>query len=135
MNAAGLDASRSGLWTSLASLLASSSTLICCAIPALLVALGAGAALASLVTVFPQLVWISEHKTALFVFAGMMLVVSGTLQWRNRTAPCPTDPVLRNACLKTRKASAVITGLSVLAYLVGGWFAFVLPLLGERIPR
>ena len=130
MNAAGLDASRSGLWTSLASLLASSSTLICCAIPALLMALGAGAALASLVTVFPQLVWISEHKTALFVFAGMMLVVSGTLQWRNRTA-CPTDPALRNVCLKTRNASQVITGLSVLAYLVGGWFAFVLPLLGD----
>lgn len=131
MNAAGIDASRSGLWTSLASLLTSSSTLICCAIPALLVALGAGAALASLATLFPQLVWISEHKTALFVFAGVMLVVSGTLQWRNRAAPCPTDPVPRNACLKTREASQVITGLSVLAYLVGGWFAFVLPLLGD----
>ncbi len=131
MNAAGLDASRSGLWASLASLLASSSTLICCAIPALLVALGAGAALASLVTVFPQLVWVSEHKTALFVFAGLMLVISGTLQWRNRTAPCPTDPALRNACMKTRKISAVITGLSILVYLVGGWFAFVLPRLGE----
>lgn len=131
MNAEGLDQSRSGLWTSLASLLASSSTLICCAIPALLVALGAGAALASLVTVFPQLVWISEHKIALFVFAGLMLVVSGTLQWRNRTAPCPADPALRNACLKTRKVSAVISGLSVLAYLVGGWFAFVLPRLAE----
>ena len=131
MSAAGLDASRSGLWTWLASLLASSGTLICCAIPALLVALGAGAALASLVTAFPQLVWISEHKTALFVLAGVMLVVSGTLQWRNRTAPCPTDAALRNACMKTRKFSAVISGLSVIAYLVGGWFAFVLPRLAE----
>lgn len=131
MSAAGLDPPRSGVWTSLASLLASSSTLICCAIPALLVALGAGAALASLVTAFPQLIWLSEHKTALFVFAGLMLVLSGTLQWRNRTAPCPTDPALRNACMKTRKVSAVISGLSVLAYLVGGWFAFVLPRLGE----
>ncbi len=45
MSAAGIEPSRSGLWTSLASLFASSSTLICCAIPALLVALGAGAAL------------------------------------------------------------------------------------------
>lgn len=131
MSAAGLDPPRLGVWTSLASLLASSSTLICCAIPALLVALGAGAALASLVTVFPQLIWLSEHKTALFVFAGLMLVLSGTLQWRNRTAPCPTDPALRSACMKTRKVSAVISGLSVLAYLVGGWFAFVLPRLGE----
>jgi hypothetical protein len=41
---------------SLLSLFASSSTLICCAIPALLVSLGAGAALASLVAVFPQIV-------------------------------------------------------------------------------
>ncbi|MEO6746827.1 MAG: hypothetical protein ABIN08_20300 [Caldimonas sp.] len=93
----------------------------------MLVALGAGAALASLVTVFPQLVWSSEHKTALFVFAGMMLVFSGTLQWRNRTAPCPTDPVLRSACLKTRKVSRTLYGLSIATYLVGAWFAFVVP--------
>ncbi|KQW38518.1 hypothetical protein [Rhizobacter sp. Root404] len=124
--------SRASLWTSLLSLFASSSTLVCCALPALLVALGAGAALSSLVSAFPQVVWLSQHKEALFVIAGLAMVVSGALQWRNRNAPCPTDPALRRACLQTRRASLRVYGFSVLVYVVGGWFAFVQPWLGER---
>lgn len=126
-----LNSNRSSLWSSLASLFASSSTLICCALPALLVALGAGAALSSLVSAVPQLVWLSEHKEALFTFAGLMLFASGMLQWRNRTAPCPIDPGLRRSCLRTRKASAQMWGFSVAIYAVGAWFAFVQPWLGE----
>jgi hypothetical protein len=131
MSADGLVESRSGFWSSVASLFATSGTLVCCAIPAVLVALGAGAALSSLVAVFPQVVWLSEHKEGLFIFAGVMMVASGVLQWRNRTAPCPTDPALRDACLRTRKVSRVVYGVSVAFYLVGGWFAFVQPLLSE----
>lgn len=131
MSADGLVESRSGFWTSVVSLFATSSTLVCCAIPAVLVALGAGAALSSLVAVFPQVVWLSEHKEGLFVFAGVMMAASGVLQWRNRSAPCPTDPALRDACLRTRKVSRVVYGVSVAFYLVGGWFAFVQPWLGS----
>lgn len=131
MSADGLTQSRGGFWASVASLFATSSTLVCCAIPALLVALGAGAALSSLVSIFPQVVWLSEHKTGLFVSAGAMMLASGWLQWRNRSAPCPTDPRLRDACLRTRKASAFVYGVSVLLYVVGGWFAFVQPGLIE----
>lgn len=131
MSADGVVESRASLWASLLSLFASSSTLICCALPALLVALGAGAALASLVSVFPHLVWLSEHKEALFVGAGLAMAASGALQWRNRNAPCPTDPALRRACLKTRRTSLRVYGFSVLVYAVGGWFAFVQPWLGE----
>ena len=131
MSADGLVESRSGFWSSVASLFATSGTLVCCAIPAVLVALGAGAALSSLVAVFPQVVWLGEHKEGLFTFAGVMMAASGVLQWRNRTAPCPTDPALRDACLRTRKVSRVVYGVSVAFYLVGGWFAFVQPLLSE----
>jgi hypothetical protein len=123
--------SRSGFAASLLSLLASSSTLMCCALPALLVALGAGAALSGLVSVFPQLVWLSEHKVGLFSFAGLMLMASGGLQWRNRTAPCPIDPALRDACARTRRVSLRVWATSVLLYLVGGWFAFVMPWLAD----
>src|SRR6188768_3636522 len=97
---AGIAQHRQSWISGLFSLLATSSTLVCCAIPALLVALGAGAALSSLVSVFPQVVWLSEHKAGLFVFAGLMMLASGALQWHNRHAPCPTDPALRDACLK-----------------------------------
>ncbi|MDQ3272336.1 MAG: hypothetical protein M3Q12_09250, partial [Pseudomonadota bacterium] len=120
---------QSSVWSSWVALFASSGTLICCALPALLVALGAGAALSTLVSVVPGLVWVSEYKGLVFGLAGAMLVLSGALQWRNRFAPCPTDPALRHACLRTRKTSARVFGLSVALYLAGGWFAFVQPWL------
>ena len=131
MSPDGMAESRSGLWSSLASLFASSSTLVCCAIPALLVALGAGAALSSLVSIFPQVVWLSEHKEALFGVAGLMMIGSGVLQWRNRSTPCPIDPALRDACLKTRKTASALYAISVVLYLIGGWFAFIQPWLSE----
>ena len=52
------ESSKLGLLT----LLASTSTLICCALPALFVAIGAGATFASMVNAFPQLVIISHYK-------------------------------------------------------------------------
>jgi hypothetical protein len=131
MSADGLIEARSTFWSSVVSLFATSSTLVCCALPALLVALGAGAALSSLVSVFPQIVWLSEHKDGLFALAGLMMLGSGMLQWRNRNAPCPTDPALRDACLRTRNVSFVVYAASVAVYLIGGWFAFVMPWLGE----
>ena len=111
------------------SLFTSTGTLICCALPALLVALGAGAALSTLVSVVPGLVWVSEYKEQVFVAAGVMLALSGWLQWQGRFAPCPVDPALRDACLRTRKTSARVFSASVVIYVVGGWFAFVQPLL------
>jgi hypothetical protein len=120
---------RTGFWSALLTLAASSGTLVCCALPALLVALGAGAALASLVGAFPQLVWLSEHKEALFSVAALLLAGSGVLHWRNRHAPCPADARLRAACMRTRRLSARIWLASVAITLVGGWFAFVQPLL------
>jgi hypothetical protein len=129
MSGDGLLEARSGFWASLATLLASSSTLICCALPALLVAVGAGAALVSLVGAVPQLVWLSERKEELFIFAAVMLLASGALQWVNRNAPCPADPRLRDACLRTRKTSTRVYWTSVAFYAVGGWFAFVQPLI------
>jgi hypothetical protein len=131
MSADGIVESRSSLWTSVLSLFASSSTLVCCALPALLVALGSGAVLSSLVSVFPQLVWLSEYKTVLFAGAGLALLGSGWLQWRHRQAPCPSDPALRRACLKTRKTARGLYAASVIVYAVGGWFAFVQPLWSE----
>jgi hypothetical protein len=119
-----INAPKSNLLSSVLALFASSSTLICCAIPALLVALGAGATLSTLISIFPKIVWISEHKLEVFSFAGVMLSMSGFMQWRGRFAPCPSDPVLRDACMRTRKISVLVYGLSLLLYLTGAWFAF-----------
>jgi len=116
-------------FSSLLSLLTSSSTLICCAIPALLVTIGAGAALSSLVSVFPQVVGLSEHKPLVFGVATAAMLGAGILQWRARYLPCPADPALREVCLKTRRNSLIIYWISVGILAIGAWFAFVAPLL------
>jgi hypothetical protein len=115
---------------SMLSLFASGSTLVCCALPALLVTLGAGAALSSLISAVPQLVWFSEHKTGVFGTATVMLAASGIMQWKARLLPCPVNPALAAACMRTRKISLRTYGFSVVLYLIGGFFAFVAPLLG-----
>ena len=107
-------------------ILSSLGTLLCCALPALLVSVGAGAVLASLVTAVPQLVWISEHKIPLFAFAGLMLVLSGISTYRNRSAPCPADPAQAKSCLRLRRLSARVFYLSSILYVIGFFFAFVI---------
>jgi hypothetical protein len=111
------------------SIFTSASTLVCCAIPALLVALGAGATLAAFVGAVPQIVWLSAHKTAVFVAAGVMLAIAGYFQWRARFLPCPADPALARVCTRQRKVSQIIYFASVAIYAIGGFFAFVLPAL------
>lgn len=111
------------------SLFTSGGTLMCCALPALLVALGAGAALSSLVSAVPQLVWLSTYKVEVFAVAAIMLVLSGILQWRARTLPCPVDPVLAATCTRNRRVSLWLYLVSVVIFAIGGFFAFVLPLL------
>lgn len=104
--------------------LSSFSTLLCCALPALLVSIGAGAAFASLVSTVPQLVWLSEHKGPLFAFAGLMIGLSGVSAYRTRHAPCPTDPVEARSCMRLRRWSARTFYFSAAIYAIGFFFAF-----------
>ena len=116
---------------SAAALLTSSATLVCCVLPAVLVALGAGAALAGLVTAVPQLIWLSEHKPLVFGVAGGLLILSGAALWYGRSLPCPTDPVAARACRRLRRLSAILYGLAVAISAVGAAFAFILPIVGS----
>lgn len=109
------------------SLFTSGTTLICCAIPATLVAIGSAATLASLVSNFPQFIWISENKALVFGLAGAMLAIAGFFQWKARNAPCPADPVLAKVCSKARKNALMIYWVSVLIFVVGVFFAFIAP--------
>jgi hypothetical protein len=107
-------------------LLASSATLVCCVLPAVLVALGAGAALAGLVTAVPQLIWLSEHKSLVFGVAGGLLAISGIALWAGRRAPCPADPALARSCRRLRRISGVLYAAALISFLLGATFAFVL---------
>ena len=112
-----------------AALLTSSATLVCCVLPAALVALGAGATLAGLVGAVPQLVWLSEHKALVFGAAAAMLALAGIALWRSRALPCPADAAQALACRHLRKFSATLYVLALFAFCFGFAFAFVLPWL------
>ena len=107
------------------SLFTSLSTLICCALPALLVTIGLGAALAGLISIAPWLTVISEYKMALFAVAGVTLCLSTWLQWQARKLPCPIQPNKAKACQRMRRISWWILGSAWLLYAVGFFFAFL----------
>ena len=108
-------------------LFTSSGTVICCALPALLVSIGAGAALSSMISVFPQLVILSIYKIPIFIFAFIMLVISGIIQYLSRSLPCPSDKKLADICTQTRKVSLIIYFFSLGIFTTGLLFAFILP--------
>ena len=126
-----LDPLRFGSRITWLSIFTSFSTLLCCALPALLVALGAGAALATVVGAVPQIVWVSENKMLVFVGAGVMLALAGYLQYRARFLPCPADPALAAACTRQRRVSKVIYAVSLALYVIGVGFAFLWPYLAD----
>lgn len=105
-------------------LFASVSTLLCCALPALLVTIGAGAVMAGLVSKVPGYVWLTEQKNTLFAIAGVLLAVAFWTRWATRNAPCPVDPKQAQACQRIRRLGGVVLWIALAAYLVGGFFAF-----------
>ena len=81
--------------------------------------------MAGLVANVPGLVWITAHKTLLFAGAGIVLAAAIVLKWATRNAPCPVDPAQASACMKMRRMGTVLLAVAIVAYLVGGFFAFL----------
>ena len=107
------------------SLFTSFSTLICCALPALLISIGMGASLASFVSAFPWIIFISKYKIQTFTLAAVLLIVSVYLFWQGRNAPCPSDPIQAKICSKLRFINLIMLFISLVTYLAGFFFAFV----------
>ncbi|MBT3850939.1 MAG: hypothetical protein HOF62_00870 [Gammaproteobacteria bacterium] len=109
------------------SLFASSSTLICCALPAIFVALGAGASFASLVSTFPFLIVLSQYKIYISFTALTMLAIAGIINYRTYFMPCPADPELGRLCLQTRQRSRMLYYLSSAIFIFASVFTYVIP--------
>ncbi len=107
------------------SLFASASTLLCCALPALLVTLGLGAALAGLVSAAPWLVALSRYKALLFAGSALLLAAACVVHLRAARLPCPADPAKAAACARLRRFSAGTLALSAMLWAVGFFFAFL----------
>ena len=108
-------------------LFTSTGTIFCCALPALLVSIGAGAALSSLISIFPQLIILSIYKIPIFIGASIILIISGIMQYQTKSMPCPADKKQAYACMQARKVSMIIYVASVGIFLVGLLFAIIIP--------
>ena len=107
------------------SLFTSVGTLLCCALPALLVTIGMGSALAGIISAAPWVTALSTYKTQLFVVAGILILLAIFLHWKAKNAPCPADPRKAKACGQLRTFSTIILGVAATMYLVGIFFAFI----------
>ena len=116
---------KTGFFITLLSLFTSASTLLCCALPALLITLGMGAVMAGLVSNFPFIITLSNHKVLLFSVAGTLLILCGFLIKKANSLPCPIDPNQAFVCKKLRKINKYIYLFSVFLFLIGAGFAFL----------
>jgi len=112
------------------SLFSSAGTLLCCALPSLLVLFGLGATVASFFSAMPWVVTLSHHKDWVFVISG--LLIAG-----NRAYVYAIGPKLRargNACSleapetcdTASRVSRIVLWLSVTLYFVGLFSAYAL---------
>jgi mercuric ion transport protein len=116
------------------SLFTSLGTLLCCALPSLLVLFGLGATVASILSAVPWMVTMSRHKHWVFIFAGglisanFMYVYAIAPKLQMRSGACdPNDPA---GCLTASRFSRVVLWCSAMLYMVGCFTAYILgPLL------
>ena len=111
------------------SLFSSFSTLICCALPSILVLLGMGTAVASLLSAAPWLVSLSRHKVWTFSIAGTLIACSFIMTYviaprlRDGEACEAGDPT---TCGEVSKLSRVLLWGSAIIYSGGFFVAYLL---------
>jgi mercuric ion transport protein len=120
------------------SLFGSFSTLICCALPSVLVLLGMGTTVASLLSAAPWLVNLSRHKIWTFSIAGVLIAMSFVMTYliaprlRQGEVCDANDPA---TCGEVSKISRVILWGSAIIWSCGFFVAYLLRPILERIDR
>ncbi len=110
-------------------LFTSSATLICCALPILLVSLGLGAVSASIFSKAPYLVTLANYKSWLFLGSGLMLVIGGWTLFRRGRA-CTTDPRLAAVCASAYMWNTRVWWSSLVVWGIGFAAAYLaLPIM------
>ncbi|MCF6261994.1 MAG: hypothetical protein L3J24_00150 [Xanthomonadales bacterium] len=110
------------------SLFSSTGTLICCALPIVLVTLGLGASVAALTNAFPFLIFLSIHKAWVFFISGLLLTFTAWLIYRPART-CPSDSQTGDLCTRAHIWNLRIFCLSTLIWVTGFIAAFLaLPL-------
>ena len=120
------------------SLFSSFSTLICCALPSILVLLGLGTTVASLLSAAPWLVSLSRHKIWTFSIAGALIAASFVMTYviaprLQQGEVCEADDP--TTCGEVSKVSRVILWGSAIIWSGGFFVAYLLGPILERMDK
>jgi mercuric ion transport protein len=120
------------------SLFSSFSTLICCALPSVLVLLGMGTTVASLLSAAPWLVSLSRHKIWTFSIAGVLIAMSFVMTYAiaprlRKGEVCDADNP--TTCAEVSRISQVILWGSAVIWSCGFFVAYLLGPILERMDR
>jgi mercuric ion transport protein len=111
------------------SLFTSAGTLLCCALPSVLVLFGLGSSVASMLSFVPWLVTLSRHKQWTFGISGVLIALSFFNMYyiapliRANQECTPENPT---ACADASRISKMMLWVSAGIYLVGFFVAYVL---------
>lgn len=100
-------------------------TLLCCVFPLVLVTLGLGAAVAAMISQFPILVTLSQHKIWIFIFSALLLVITARLLWRSGQS-CPADPRLAAVCKQLNRWNKRIFYIALSVWSLGFVVTYVI---------
>ena len=120
------------------SLFTSLSTLLCCALPSVLVLLGMGSAVASVLSAAPWLVDLSRHKIWIFSIAGTLIASSFVVTYliaprlRQEDACDADDP---STCSQVSKVSRMILWFAAVVWCGGFFVAYLLAPILEYLDR
>jgi len=110
------------------SLFTSVGTLLCCALPSLLVLFGLGASVASMLSFMPWLVTLSQHKQWTFLISGALIALSFVNMYciapHFRAEQCSLDDP--TACEGASRVSKLLLWASAVIYAVGFFVAYAL---------
>ena len=99
-------------------LFTSSTTLVCCALPILLVTLGLGAVSASLFANLPILITLAQYKGWMFTGSGAVMLLTAWLLFRSGRA-CPSDSGLAELCESAYRWNTRFFWASVVIWVFG----------------
>jgi hypothetical protein len=109
---------------SVLTLFTSSGTILCCVLPAVVATIAGGAAVSSMLSVFPFLIPLSMNKGWIFIIAAILIALNGYLVFKpNQKVACDVD---EDGCDVTGRFNKRMFFISTSVLAVGAFFAYAL---------